>query len=260
MRKVPGAEMARRVAEALELVRLTGFESRYPRQLSGGQQQRVALARTLVFNPSVVLMDEPLGALDRKLREHMQMEIKEIQRRLGITVVYVTHDQEEALTLSDRIAVMNRGRLEQVGPAEELYHRPRSRFVADFIGESNFLTGCVVGRDERAVIFETTGGWKLRAAAVPGVTPGPAVLFVRPEKVEVIAEVSEDLNVGSATVREVVFVGESRRYHAELDTGDRLILKQLDSLGTSTLAAGGRVTVGFRPIDALVFPGEGGEG
>jgi len=260
MRKVPGAEMARRVAEALELVRLTGFESRYPRQLSGGQQQRVALARTLVFNPSVVLMDEPLGALDRKLREHMQMEIKEIQRRLGITVVYVTHDQEEALTLSDRIAVMNRGRLEQVGPAEELYHRPRSRFVADFIGESNFLTGCVVGRDERAVIFETTGGWKLRAAAVPGVTPGPAVLFVRPEKVEVIAEVSEDLNAGSATVREVVFVCESRRYHAELDTGDRLILKQLDSLDTSTLASGGRVTVGFRPIDALVFPGEGGEG
>src|SRR5262249_45539554 len=139
MRKVPRADAARRIRQALEIVRLTGFEERYPRQLSGGQQQRVALARTLVFNPSVVLMDEPLGALDRKLREHMQTEIKQIQRKLGITVVYVTHDQEEALTLSDRMAVMHRGRLEQVGTPEDLYERPHSRFVADFIGESNFL-------------------------------------------------------------------------------------------------------------------------
>lgn len=259
MRKVPSADLAGRVAQVLELVRLTGFESRYPRQLSGGQQQRVALARTLVFDPSVVLMDEPLGALDRKLREHMQLEIKHIQRRLGITVVYVTHDQEEALTLSDQIGVMRQGRLEQVGTAEELYYRPRSRFVADFIGESNFLTGRVLGGDDTSVIFETARGWKLRSAPVPGVTPGPAVLFVRPEKVKVIVDVTDDLNASGATLREVVFVGDSCRYHAELDTGDRLILKQLNSLGNSALPAGKRVTIGFRPVDARVFPGEGGD-
>ncbi len=258
MRKVPGREAAGRVAQALELVRLTGFESRYPRQLSGGQQQRVALARTLVFNPSVVLMDEPLGALDRKLREHMQLEIKHIQRRLGITVVYVTHDQEEALTLSDQIGVMSRGRLEQVGTAEELYYRPRSRFVADFVGESNFLTGRVVGGSETSVIFETARGWKVRAAPGPGVISGHALLFIRPEKVEILPEVTDDLNATSAIIREVVFTGESRRYHAELDTGDRLILKQLNSLDNAARPPGQRVSIGFRPVDARVFPGEGG--
>jgi spermidine/putrescine ABC transporter ATP-binding subunit len=255
MRKVARAEAERRIRQALEIVRLTGFEDRYPRQLSGGQQQRVALARTLVFNPSVVLMDEPLGALDRKLREHMQTEIKDIQRRLGITVVYVTHDQEEALTLSDRIGVMHRGRLEQLGAPADLYERPRSRFVADFIGESNFLSGRVVGSAVAGVAFETRRGAKLHAAGA-GVTPGAAVLFVRPEKITLTREAGAQAEAIPGIVRDVVYVGESRRYNVELDTGDLLVAKQMNAGPGAAHAPGDRVTISFRPSDAVVFPEE----
>jgi ABC-type Fe3+/spermidine/putrescine transport system ATPase subunit len=256
MRKVPRAEAEQRIRAALEIVRLTGFEDRYPRQLSGGQQQRVALARTLVFNPSVVLMDEPLGALDRKLREHMQTEIKEIQRRLGITVVYVTHDQEEALTLSDRIGVMHRGRLEQLGTPADLYERPRSRFVADFIGESNFLPGRVVGCADAGVAFETRRGAKLGATAGAGVTPGAGVLFIRPEKIALGPEASEHGVAAPGTVRDVVYVGESRRYRVELDTGDLVVVKQMNAATRAAHAVGDRVTIAFRQSDAVVFPEE----
>jgi putative spermidine/putrescine transport system ATP-binding protein len=256
MRKVPREETARRIREALEIVQLTGLESRYPRQLSGGQQQRVALARTLVFNPSVVLMDEPLGALDRKLREHMQLEIKQIQRRLGVTVVYVTHDQEEALTLSDRIGVMHRGRLEQVGTPTDLYDRPRTRFVADFIGESNFLPGRVLSVDALGVTFETPQGTKVRAAGGADTRQGPAVLFVRPEKIALASEPAQDLNAAPGTVRDVVFVGESCRYHVELDTGDRLVVKQMNATPRAPMGPGRRTTLAFRPDDSLVFPTE----
>jgi spermidine/putrescine ABC transporter ATP-binding subunit len=256
MRKVPRAEADQRIRQALEIVRLTGFEDRYPRQLSGGQQQRVALARTLVFNPSVVLMDEPLGALDRKLREHMQTEIKQIQRRLGITVVYVTHDQEEALTLSDRIGVMHRGRLEQLGAPADLYERPRSRFVADFIGESNFLPGRVVGAATAGVAFETRRGAKLHAAAGAGAAPGAAVLFVRPEKITLAREAGAHGDAALGTVRDVVYVGESRRYHVELDTGDLFVVKQMNAAAGPAYAPGDRVTIAFRPSDAVIFPEE----
>ena len=157
IRKAPRLEILHRVAEALEMVRLTGYEHRLPRQLSGGEQQRVALARALVFRPRVLLMDEPLGALDKKLRAHMQLELKHIQQHLRVTVLYVTHDQEEALTMSDRVAVMQGGRIEQVGSPAELYDTPASRFVADFIGESNFLDGT-------AVSAEHDGRWRCRAA------------------------------------------------------------------------------------------------
>jgi spermidine/putrescine ABC transporter ATP-binding subunit len=254
MRKIVRAEAERRVRQALEIVRLSGFEDRYPRQLSGGQQQRVALARTLVFNPSVVLMDEPLGALDRKLREHMQMEIKQIQRRLGVTVVYVTHDQEEALTLSDHIGVMHRGRLEQLGTPKDLYERPRSRFVADFVGESNFLPGRVVSDSGAEVTFETQRGAKLRARAGPGAAVGPGVLFVRPEKITLTREHGDQVDAISGTVRDVVYVGESYRYHVELDTGDGLVVKQMNADTRAGHVAGGRVTLTFHPTDAVVFP------
>ncbi len=255
MRKTPRAEAERRIRHALEIVRLTGFEDRYPRHLSGGQQQRVALARTLVFNPSVVLMDEPLGALDRKLREHMQTEIKQIQRRLGITVVYVTHDQEEALTLSDHMGVMHRGRLEQLGTPEDLYERPRSRFVADFIGESNFLPGRVVGRAADGVAFETRRGAKLHAGG--GATLGAAILFIRPEKIAFAREAGEQGDGVPGIIRDVVYVGESCRYHVELDTGDGLVVKQMNVLTREGAhAPGDRVTVVFRPTDAVLFPDE----
>jgi spermidine/putrescine ABC transporter ATP-binding subunit len=255
MRKVARAEAAGRIRQALEIVRLTGFEDRYPRQLSGGQQQRVALARTLVFNPSVVLMDEPLGALDRKLREHMQGEIKQIQRRLGVTVVYVTHDQEEALTLSDRIGVMHRGRLDQVGTPADLYERPQSRFVADFIGESNFVPGRIVGVDAGGVAFESRRGMKVRAATGPAT--GPAVLFIRPERIALgTGDGGEATDVAPGVVRDVVYVGESCRYHVELDTGDRLVVKQMNAVARTPPTPGDRVTVAFRSTDAAVFPDE----
>ena len=155
-RKVPKPKTDQKVNAALDLVKLAGFGSRNPKQLSGRQQQRVALARALVFDPSVLLMDEPLGALDKKLREHMQLEIKRIQETLGITVIYVTHDQSEALTMSDRIVVMNEGRIEQVGTPSELYEGPANRFVADFIGESNFLEG--------EVFDPMAGGYRVKGA------------------------------------------------------------------------------------------------
>lgn len=254
MRKVPRAEAAHRIAKALEIVQLRGFESRYPRQLSGGQQQRVALARTLVFNPAVVLMDEPLGALDKKLREHMQLEIKEIQRRLGITVVYVTHDQEEALTLSDQIGVMTHGRLEQVGNSSDLYHRPRSLFVADFIGESNFLPGRVVGRDGQYVTFETDRGTKVRAVpSIPFRQADKGVLFIRPEKVELTTELADGLNTWRGRVHDAVFVGESSRYQIELANGDHLLVKQMNSPRVLALSPGIEITVAFPPEDALIF-------
>ncbi|RMH77530.1 MAG: ABC transporter ATP-binding protein [Actinomyces sp.] len=177
MRRVDAAERRRRVAEALELVQLGGYERRRPAQLSGGQQQRVALARALVNRPAVLLLDEPLGALDLKLRQEMQGELKTLQREVGITFVYVTHDQEEALTMSDRIGVMHQGRLLQVGTPEDVYERPRTRFVADFIGRTNFLDA-TVGTDGRLVLTDGT-----RLAVTSDEAPGtPVAVTIRPER------------------------------------------------------------------------------
>src|SRR5260370_2029368 len=183
MRGRPQAEIRAQVGRTLDMVHLTGLGDRLPRQLSGGQQQRVALARALVFDPGLLLMDEPLGALDRNLREQMKLEIKRIHSDVGVTVLYVTHDQEEALTMSDRIALMNRGRIAQLGTAEDLYERPASHFVANFIGESNLLEGRVESADGGAV-FVHGGGVRLP------VSPGPrafrpaesCTLMLRPEK------------------------------------------------------------------------------
>src|SRR6266851_7045538 len=160
MRRFPRADMQARAEKILALVGLSRFADRYPRELSGGQQQRVALARGLVFNPDVLLLDEPLGALDKNLREQMQVELKRIHREVGITMVYVTHDQTEAMTMSDRIAVFNRGRLEQVGSPLEVYHRPINRFVGEFIGESNFFAG----RIDHSGAVELTGIGPVRVA------------------------------------------------------------------------------------------------
>jgi spermidine/putrescine transport system ATP-binding protein len=170
MKRVPRAEISQRVTGALEMVRLPGMEDRRPKQLSGGQQQRVALARALVNRPSVLLLDEPLGALDLKLRKEMQLELKDLQHRVGITFVYVTHDQEEALTMSDRIAVMHEGRVLQIGSPTEIYERPTCRFVADFIGETNFLDGEVVGRENGQVAVKIRPELTVR---VPAGEEGP---------------------------------------------------------------------------------------
>ncbi|RRR75460.1 MAG: ABC transporter ATP-binding protein [Candidatus Viridilinea halotolerans] len=187
MKGVPKHELGPRVQAALEMVRLDGFDQRRPREMSGGQQQRVALARALVNQPEVLLLDEPLGALDQKLRKEMQFELKRLQHRVGITFIFVTHDQEEALTMSDRIAVMNQGKVLQVGSPTEIYERPTCRFVADFIGETNFIEGQVVAHDGGYATIQSHDGLELR-----GVTPRPvsvgahATLSLRPEKARLL--------------------------------------------------------------------------
>jgi spermidine/putrescine ABC transporter ATP-binding subunit len=247
MQRTPTPEIARRVAEALALVQLPDHGHRYPRQLSGGEQQRVALARALVTRPAVLLLDEPLGALDKKLRDHMKIELTRLQREVGITTIYVTHDQEEALTMSDRIAVMHRGRVEQVAPPRALYETPATAFVAGFIGNINLLAGQATGPDTvvcHGVKIATTG-----AAAA-----GAAVLVaVRPERVRLMAPESLD-NRHPMTVAHVVYQGETVRYLLHGDTGLQL---QAVELGEVRFAAGARVEAGWAAEDARIVHPEG---
>ena len=224
MSHVPPGEIRTRVLQALEMVQLPGKEDRKPRQLSGGQQQRVALARALVNRPKVLLLDEPLGALDLKLRKAMQLELKALQDRVGITFVYVTHDQEEALTMSDRIAVMNQGHVLQVGSPSEIYEHPSSRFVADFIGESNFLAGRVAGvdGDQTTVAVDT-----LRILATGRERPrvGQAVtVAVRPEKVRLSRGRLEGPNAFEGRIEDMTYVGKDTDYRVRigLETGLRV--------------------------------------
>ena len=222
--------IANRVAGALDVVRLAGYQARFPRQLSGGQQQRVALARAIIFNPRVLLMDEPLSALDKQLREELQLEIKRLHRQLGMTFIYVTHDQREALVMSDRIAVMNNGRIEQAGSPTDLYDRPLSRFVAEFIGESNFLQGTVLGFEGGQVLV-SLGGTTMRAAGHNNPKVGSSVAIgVRPEKMLFRDRdgptQGDQLNSLPARVREMTFVGETYRYVVETDFGALVTLKQ----------------------------------
>jgi ABC-type Fe3+/spermidine/putrescine transport system ATPase subunit len=212
IRNLPKADRDERVAQALRLVRLEGYESHYPRQLSGGQQQRVGLARALVYRPKVLLLDEPLSNLDAKLREEMRFEIKEVVTRLGITAVYVTHDQGEALALSDRVAIMNRGRLEQVGTPEEIYEHPQSRFVAEFIGLSNFLEGHVQTVD-RETMLVSVGGLQMTVPALPDVGPGQRVLlFLRPND-------PGGTNVVEARVEKATYLGDTIDYRLTFGQG-----------------------------------------
>lgn len=218
MKRLPRDEIRRRVAEALRLVRLAGLEDRYPRQLSGGQQQRVALARALVNRPAVLLLDEPLGALDLKLRKEMQLELKTLQHQVGITFIYVTHDQEEAMTMSDRIAVMNQGRVLQVGTPVEIYEHPATRFVADFIGETNFLEGKVVDHAEGWVRVEVEGLSILAAPPPGGVVRGQAVtVALRPERIRLSLEAPEGTpDRYSGVIEEAIFVGTDTLFRVRL--------------------------------------------
>ncbi len=223
IRKVARPELERRVGEALDMVRLSGYEQRKPSQLSGGQRQRVALARALVNRPRVLLLDEPLGALDLKLREEMQIELKAIQQEVGITFIYVTHDQEEALTMSDRLAVFNQGRLEQIGAPADVYERPITRFVAGFVGISNLLTGNAA----RSIIGQE------------------GTFTVRPEKIRLAesdAPVGDDEIAASGRIRDVVYVGPDTRYIVSLDAGSELVVTQqnLATSSTDVLAARGK--------------------
>jgi spermidine/putrescine ABC transporter ATP-binding subunit len=252
-RRAPAATIRAEVDRALEMVRMPGYGARYPRQLSGGQQQRVALARAVVFHPRVLLMDEPLGALDKQLRDSMQLEIRRLHTELGITFVYVTHDQEEALVMSDRIAVMDAGRLEQIGSPEELYDRPANRFVASFIGESNFLSAIAVGTEDGVAWSDVCGQRIGAAAAAP---PGATVtLAVRPERLA-FADAPQDpaarINVLRAVVRDIVFVGETTRTVVEAEGGTMLVVKQLSRAGPRRHAPGDPVLLRWAVEDTLV--------
>lgn len=230
-RKIEKQTIAARVDELLELIRLPGYGGRYSDELSGGQQQRVALARALAFTPRVLLMDEPLGALDRKLREAMQVEIRRIQRELGITTIFVTHDQEEALGLADRIAVMAEGRVEQLGDPEELYRRPRTSFVADFIGKTNFLTGRVNSRSDRRCTVRLEGGGTIAAMAEDNADEGMEVLVAtRPELMRISApdavrDPGADLNSVAGIIERRRFLGNLGHYFVRTDWGQSLLVE-----------------------------------
>jgi putative spermidine/putrescine transport system ATP-binding protein len=260
----PKDAVAERVTWALDLVRLGRFADRDSRQLSGGQQQRVALARAIVFHPHVVLMDEPLGALDKNLRFAMQVEIKEIQQRLGMTVLYVTHDQEEAMSMSDRIAIMNHGRIDQVGPPGEVYERPTNPFVGRFLGEANLIDGTVMAEGGEIARLRLPSGPELRAprdnSFAPGGSGAPGSLFIRPERVEIApgtaTSADPSANVLAGKVRRCSFLGNILRYAVDIDGGASITVDLQNAAGVSALPTGAPVVLRWPVADSLILPGE----
>ncbi len=263
-RNVKADEIKKRVAEALELVQLTGYEERKPGQISGGQAQRVALARALINRPSVLLLDEPLGALDLKLRKQMQVELKRIQQEVGITFIYVTHDQEEAMTMSDRIAVMNKGHYEQLAEPAELYERPKTRFVAGFLGVSNLIPVKADGNADAHAVLRLPDGTAARAprALMNGHT-GPVALGVRPEKIRLTApsaEVGGQYNRLEGVVRDASYIGVSTQYIVELRDQRRVtVFEQNVERATKAelWAPGEKVVMTWLPEHSFVVPDEG---
>ena len=271
-RKLPADQVQAKVKQALELVRLERFADRFARQLSGGQQQRVAIARAIVFSPSVVLMDEPLGALDKNLRYQMQVEIKDIQRRLGMTVVYVTHDQEEAMNMSDRIAIMNSGRIEQVGSPGDIYDNPASNFIARFLGEANLIEGMMKESGDTAAVLCTAGGCRIRARSAVDARPGaPANLFVRPERVRLRpagdpaarapAEVTDDdgvapneVNHAAGRLVQTSFLGNILRHVVEIEPGIRVTVDVQNDGAEPLRAPGSPVSLSWRIADSVILP------
>ena len=249
VRKVPRADIARRVARALDMVQLGGKGERHPAQLSGGQQQRVALARALVFEPQLVLMDEPLGALDKQLREHMQIELKELHRQLGVTFVYVTHDQGEALTMSDRVAVFNDGVIQQIDAVDRLYEAPVNRFVAGFVGDSTVLAGTLgaTAADGRAELVLPTGE-RLPGLNVNAAAPGEAVVAsVRPERIEALAQAPADpARAVPATVHDVLYFGDHLRL--------RCAIAGQEATATVKVPLSGEAPQAGRPVWLRVAP------
>lgn len=248
---VSGDAIDSRVAEALRMVDLGGFEDRQPANLSGGQQQRVATARAIAIEPEVLLMDEPLGALDKKLRDQLQIELRNLQQDLGITTLYVTHNQEEALTMADRVAVMNEGRIEQIAPPTEIYDEPATEFVADFIGDTNFLRGSLSRSQDEGVYLRLDGSEiQVGESRVP---EGDAVVFVRPEKLSVNAPGTErqDDNALPGHIDQVVFLGSKIRYFIAAD-GVELVAEEENRTGKQAFDEGDEVVVTWNAVDTRV--------
>ncbi|MCE2739231.1 MAG: ABC transporter ATP-binding protein [Rhodobacter sp.] len=252
VRGLARAEREVKIARALDMVQMGAFISRRPSQLSGGQQQRIALARALVFDPALVLMDEPLGALDKQLREHMQFEIKHLHESLGITVVYVTHDQGEALTMSDRIAVFNDGRIQQLAPPSDLYERPENSFVASFIGENNKLQGTIKELSGDKALVRLPTGELIDATAVNVKEKGARTLVsIRPERVEFKPEMMPPgAHTLDAEVVEVIYMGDILRTVLKVAGSDDFVMKMRNTLGQTKLAPGQKIKVGWHPQDA----------
>jgi spermidine/putrescine transport system ATP-binding protein len=266
-KKVKDAEIKRRVGEMLALVELAGFEKRKPTQVSGGQAQRIALARALINRPSVLLLDEPLGALDLKLRKQMQLELKRIQQEVGITFIYVTHDQEEAMTMSDRIAVMNRGRYEQLADPETLYERPATRFVAGFLGISNLLHGSVEERSGTHVAVRLREDVVVRVPAAAAGSAATIEVGVRPEKIRMYGleqEAPAGMNVLAGVVRDASYLGVSTQYVVETRGGGRLSVYEQNverTIHGSLYRPGDDVRLAWSPDHSFaVAPSAGGTG
>ena len=261
-RKVLEEDIVTRVGEMMELVRLQGFERRKVHELSGGQQQRVALARALVNRPQVLLLDEPLGALDLKLRKQMQLELKRIQQEVGITFIHVTHDQEEAMTMSDRLAVMNEGRLEQLGTPDQVYELPATAFVASFLGASNLLAGSITGRAGSMVTVNLEGGDSVLVPAdrVP-VDSGPVRIGVRPEKLRITGDAVAGQNNLRVTVVQSSYTGVSRSYECRTDGGAPITV-YVQNLGSdgAGLKEGDMVTLVWRPEHTFAVSGSSQRG
>ncbi|HKU93781.1 MAG TPA: ABC transporter ATP-binding protein [Vineibacter sp.] len=254
---LPKTEIAERVAQALDLVELRAQAQRKPHQLSGGQRQRVALARAIVKRPKVLLLDEPLAALDRKLRERTQLELVELQQRLGITFVMVTHDQDEAMTMASRIAVMDHGRIMQVGAPAEIYEQPTSRFVADFIGLANIFDGEIVGRsaDGLRIRCEPLGG-EISATAANGPGSGAVAIVIRPEKLSLCKDIAGDGSGLAGTVRNVVYLGDESIFHVSLQSGAAVQITRMnaDRRAAGAIGRGDGVRIGWAPDAVVVMP------
>jgi spermidine/putrescine ABC transporter ATP-binding subunit len=250
-RGVGKEEIRRRVGELLDLIHLPGVGDRYPAELSGGQAQRVAVARAVAYAPRVLLMDEPLGALDLKLREAMQIELRRIQQELKITTVYVTHDQGEAMNMSDRITVMNHGLIEQMGSATEIYNHPRTKFVADFIGSINFLPARIVGKEGEWVVAETVGSRIRVPAANAGTASGDVSVAIRPERLRVVANGPDGANVIEGRIANKIFHGNLMKVFVDIGTDHPVVVegRPLDAYGN----VGDPVRIAWEPDASLVL-------
>ncbi|KEF38523.1 spermidine/putrescine ABC transporter ATP-binding subunit [Schinkia azotoformans MEV2011] len=255
LRKFSKSQIKELVKNILDLVHLSDYAKRYPHQLSGGQQQRVALARAIVFNPPLLLLDEPLGALDKNLREAMQLEIKHIQERVGITTVSVTHDQEEALTMSDRICVMNKGRIEQIASPRELYEKPVNRFVAEFIGEINLLGGKVVAKDKEAAVIKLLNddSISLKVEGTPAIESKDVFIAVRPENMHITSDVNQFENYLKVAVYEKIYIGDAVKLKVKTGSEQSLTVKVPAYYGAE-MDEGKEIILGWNGINSTLIP------